>query len=691
MAVFLETWLSDFSFRWSSLTWRNGLDLLAVALTYFMLLNLLRRSQAAFLVRGVLILAVTLLITTIILPLPTFDAVLGAGIVAILIALPITLQPELRQWLERLGRTAGLTPSLRRRLVERISPQLLRAVENLSASHTGALIALEGDVPLDDFIRSGVPVVGVLSAEMLQTIFHEKTPLHDGAVIVRAEQIIAAGCILPLTPKPLQSAARRLGTRHRAAVGLSEKSDALTIVISEETGDVSLAHHGHLETQVDSPHLRQALFDFLTQTGWRQRRRAAVRHRFSLPGLRQILSHATYLLLAAILALLTWVIIIEQTNPTQRVRIDQVALRLDDLPAQTALNQPLPTTISLNIQTTADQLPTLRAESFQAVVSAAGLQPGLYRLPVKVQTSAPEVRILSLYPAEVDVGLSAVITRTVPVVVKLTDQETLTTAYEVVGSPVAGPSEVQVSGPEPLVNRVTQAQATLSLSNAASSLTASRLLTPADAQDQPVSGVTLSVTQARVSVTVRRRIDAMDVGIRAVTVGAPLDGYWLSGLRVEPIGATLRGNPAVLADISGFVDTLPVDISTAAGELRQDVPLDLPADIQAVDTNGNVLNSVTVIVQVTPRLGDLLLIRPIQLLHAEALSLTLSPPEVELLLSGPLPSLNAIQNDPDLVQVTLDPRQVAPGQSLELTPTVIAPEGILAQLVDRTVIVTRAR
>ena len=112
MAVFLETWLSDFSFRWSSLTWRNGLDLLAVALTYFMLLNLLRRSQAAFLVRGVLILAVTLLITTIILPLPTFDAVLGAGIVAILIALPITLQPELRQWLERLGRTAGLTPSL---------------------------------------------------------------------------------------------------------------------------------------------------------------------------------------------------------------------------------------------------------------------------------------------------------------------------------------------------------------------------------------------------------------------------------------------------------------------------------------------------------------------------------------------------------------------------------------------------
>lgn len=689
MTAFLETWLGDFLFRWYSLTWRNGLDLLAVTLTFFLLLTLLRRSQAAFLVRGVLLLAILLLITTIILPLPTFDAILGAGIIAILIALPITLQPELRQWLERLGRTAGITPSLRLDLAQRVSPRLLRAVENLAAGHTGAIIVLEGDLPLDDFIRSGVAVSGMLSAEMLQTIFHDKTPLHDGAVIVRGEHIAAAGCILPLTNQPVRVANRRLGTRHRAAVGLSEKSDALAIVVSEETGTVSLAHLGQLQTDIDSPRLRQAIYDFMTQTGLRQSV-AGSPWRLNRPSLRQLLSHLTYLLMAAILALVAWVVITEQSNPTRRLRIDQVTLRLEGLPPQTTLSQPLPGSISLNIQTTADQSPTLRPESFQASVSVAGLGPGLHRLPIKVQTSAPDVRVLSALPAEVDVELSPIVTRTVSVVVTLTDQSGLSTAYEVAGPPVTNPAEVQVSGPKPLVAQVAQAQATLSLGNAVSSLSEVRSLTPTNAQGQPVAGVTLSATQARVNVTIRRRIDALDVGIRAVTSGAPLDGYWLSGLRVEPAGATLRGDPATLADLRGFVDTLPVDISTAAGELRQDVPLDLPADIQAVDTNGNVLSSVTVIVEVTPRLGDLLLTRPVQLLHSENLTITLSPAEVNLLLSGPLPTLNAIQANPELVQVTLEPRQVSPGQSQELTPTVVAPEGVTIQLIDRTIVVTRA-
>lgn len=689
MTAFLETWLGDFLFRWSNLTWRNGLDLLAVTLTFFLLLTLLRRSQAAFLVRGVLLLAVLLLVTTIILPLPTFDAILGAGIIAILIALPITLQPELRQWLERLGRTAGITPSLRLHLAERISPRLLRAVENLAANHTGAIIVLEGDLPLDDFIRSGITVAGMLSTEMLQTIFHNKTPLHDGAVIVRGEYITAAGCILPLTNQPLHTLNRRLGTRHRAAVGLSEKSDALAIVVSEETGAVSLAHLGRLHTDIDSSYLRQALYDFMTHTGLRQSVDAP-RWRLRRPSLRQLLSHLAYLLIAAALALVAWVVITEQTNPTRRLRIDQVALQLEGLPSQTTLNQPLPATISLNIQTTDDQSPTLRPESFQASVSVTDLGPGLHRVPIKVQTSAPDVRILSVLPSEVDVELSPIVTRTVPVVVTLIDQSNLSTAYEVAGPPVTNPAEVQVSGPEPLVAQVTQAQATLSLGNAVSSLSEVRSLTPTNTQNQAVTGVTLSATQTRVNVTIRRRIDALDVGIRAVTTGAPPNGYWLSGLRVEPAGATLRGNPVTLVDLRGFVDTLPVDISTAAGELRQDVPLDLPADIQAVDTNGNVLNSVTVIVEVTPRLGDLLLTRSVQLLHSENLTITLSPAQVNLLLSGPLPTLNAIQANPELVRITLDPRQVSPGQSQELTPTVIAPEGVTVQLIDRTIVVTRA-
>lgn len=195
----------ELQFRWTLITTLDVIDMLFVAAMLYLLFSLLRRSQAVFLVRGVLVLLVIFFTTTILVPLPTFTYLTAIAIVAIMIAVPITLQPELRQWLEKIGRTTFLSGSRKQELAEHVIPNLLRASENLSATYTGALIVLEGSVPLDDVITTGITINARLSAELLQTIFFDKTALHDGAVVIRDDTIVAAGCILPLTARELLS------------------------------------------------------------------------------------------------------------------------------------------------------------------------------------------------------------------------------------------------------------------------------------------------------------------------------------------------------------------------------------------------------------------------------------------------------------------------------------------------------
>jgi len=172
------------------------------------------------------------------------------------IALLVVFQPELRGALARLGETR-----IARRLVQAdkttVLAEIITAVETLSRNRTGAIIALERKVGLDDIIRTGSPVQARVSAQLLTTIFTPYSPMHDGAVIISGDTIRAAGAILPLTQSPMTD--RSLGTRHRAAIGLSEESDALVIVVSEETARISVAQAGRIELGIDADRLRALL------------------------------------------------------------------------------------------------------------------------------------------------------------------------------------------------------------------------------------------------------------------------------------------------------------------------------------------------------------------------------------------------------------------------------------------------
>ena len=243
---------------------QDVLDILIVTYVIYNVIRFVRSTRSMQLIKGIIVLLVTFQVSAW-LNLYMINYVLRNAINFGIIALLIIFQPELRSALERIGRTKfkgifnfdeEVSES------EEVVRQVCIAAENMSASKTGALIVIERHTRISDIIRTGVETDSNISAELLENIFVPNTPLHDGAVIIRGDRIIAASCVLPLTQNPNLST--ELGTRHRAALGITESSDALVVVVSEETGKISLAIDGTLTRNLNSDALGKALLKFLS-------------------------------------------------------------------------------------------------------------------------------------------------------------------------------------------------------------------------------------------------------------------------------------------------------------------------------------------------------------------------------------------------------------------------------------------
>lgn len=239
--------------------WQNLLDIALVAVVFYGLLRLFRGTQAVQLVRGILVIALFIVIIWQ-TDLTAFNWLLRNSTPALLFALPVIFQPELRRALERVGRSA---PMLVRRVdntsTQRLVNEVVQATEQLAQKKHGALIVFESSTGLREYITKGVPLDAVLTSELLLTIFMPTSALHDGAVIMSGDRLAAAGCILPLSERELVDS--QLGTRHRAAIGLTEQVDALVIVVSEETGTISVARSGRI-LRLDADRLRPILTEF---------------------------------------------------------------------------------------------------------------------------------------------------------------------------------------------------------------------------------------------------------------------------------------------------------------------------------------------------------------------------------------------------------------------------------------------
>ncbi len=251
----------DVTWFFQRLDWLSVIDILLVALIFYWLLFLVRGTQAVQLLRGVLILVVLSVLITSVFPLRAFSWLVRNAVPALLVAIPVIFQPELRRALERLGRTGSLlTLPSREAMIEGVLDQVCLACEHLSERHHGALIVLERETGLQEYIDTGTRINSEVSAELLETIFFPNTPLHDGAVIIRQTRVVAAACVLPLAGGHISD--RQLGLRHRAAIGVTEQSDAVAVIVSEETGIISIAHNGRIIRRLDSRRLRKLLAAF---------------------------------------------------------------------------------------------------------------------------------------------------------------------------------------------------------------------------------------------------------------------------------------------------------------------------------------------------------------------------------------------------------------------------------------------
>ena len=242
---------------------RSVLDIALVGVSIYYVLRLLRGTRAVQLVKGLLVLG-ALIVLTGTFQLGTVNWMLRQALLPGVIALIILFQPELRMALEQIGRGhifgAGLS-ALRREQITRLVDQLVLSTRQLSRERIGALAVIEREVGLNDVIQTGRRVDGIASADLLRTIFYPGTPLHDLAAVIRGDRLVAAGCLLPLTER--RDVRGLLGTRHRAALGLSETTDAVVIVVSEETGAVSLAVEGRLYSNMTPDVMKQRLLGIL--------------------------------------------------------------------------------------------------------------------------------------------------------------------------------------------------------------------------------------------------------------------------------------------------------------------------------------------------------------------------------------------------------------------------------------------
>lgn len=236
------------------------LDVLIVAFLAYKVLGFIRETRAEQLAKGILVFFLATF-GSYVFNLYTLHYILSNMLQVGLIALVVIFQPELRRALEHLGRSKITTvfSQVDKDEAKQMIGEFVRAIESMSASRTGALIVIERETLLNDIVETGTIIDAQVSEQMIGNIFYEGSPLHDGALIVRGDRLYAAGCVLPLTQN--KGLNKELGTRHRAGIGITENSDALTLIVSEETGVVSIAQDGKLTRFLDMKTVEKMLLN----------------------------------------------------------------------------------------------------------------------------------------------------------------------------------------------------------------------------------------------------------------------------------------------------------------------------------------------------------------------------------------------------------------------------------------------
>lgn len=399
--------------------------------------------------------------------------------------------------------------------------------------------------------------------------------------------------------------------------------------------------------------------------------------------IRSLLSHFTSLVMAFVLAVIIWSVATLESNPSREGYVfESLSVELINRPANLVVFEKSVERVRIKVRAPQAIFDQLGASSFRVSVDLARLDSGEHKLPLRVQPTDSRVTVITVEPPEIKVRLEPLKSRTLEVRCDVLDAPPIGYTYR---TPTVTPSQVMVSGAASLVDRVNEVSTDVYLRGAKATIEREITVQARDAQGNVISGLTISPTVVLVKVPIEQRVGYKDVSIKAVLKGSAASGYWISNIVVNPSTLTIIGNPDILAKIPGFVETVPIDVTGATADLSKRAVLSLPEGVSVLNNEG-----VTVQISVTPLLGGQTVRRKIVVQNLKrGQTATISPDSVEVILSGPLPSLQNLATDD--VQVVVDVTGLAAGTH-QLKPRAIAVPGALRvqNIVPDTVQVTLA-
>lgn len=399
--------------------------------------------------------------------------------------------------------------------------------------------------------------------------------------------------------------------------------------------------------------------------------------------IRSILSHFTSLVMAVVLAFIIWSVATLESNPSREgYFFDTLSVELVNRPTDLIVFEKSVERVRVKVRAPQASFDQLRATSFRVSANLARLDVGEHKVPIQVQVNDPRVTIVLVEPSEIKVRLEPIKARTLDVRCDVLDAPPIGYTYR---APTVVPAQVVVSGAAVLVDRVNEVSTDVYLRGAKATLEREITVQARDVHGNVISGLTISPTVVLVKVPIEQRVGYKDVSIKTVLKGVAASGYWISNIVVNPSTVTIIGNPDILAKIPGFVETVPIDVTNATADLSKRAVLSLPEGVSVLNNEG-----VTVQISVTPLLGGQTVRRKIVVQNIKrGQTATVSPDSVEVILSGPLPSLQNLAVED--VQVVIDVTGLAAGV-YQLKPRVIAVPGALRaqNIVPDTVQVTLA-
>lgn len=387
--------------------------------------------------------------------------------------------------------------------------------------------------------------------------------------------------------------------------------------------------------------------------------------------IRELFRHLNSIVIAVLLAVIVWSVATSEDNPSRRgVYPEALPVEIVNIPEGLVVTQQSATTVKLEIRAPQAVWDRLTAKSFRILVDLQGQGVGLNQVEVKYQIADPQVAVTTVDPSAIGVRLEQLKSRQLEVHSDIVDAAPLGFTAK---PPTVNPSRVTVTGPGLLVDQVNEVVADVLLRGAKAPFDREVTLVARDAQGNPVQGVTIIPPSVAANVQIEQRVGYKDVSIKGVLKGAPATGYWVSNIAVTPSTVTVVGSADVLAQIPGFIESLPVDVAGATADVTKKISLNLPASITVLNNEG-----VTVQVSVTPLLGGLTVPRKVVVQGLRrGLAASISPVQVDVILAGPLPTLNDLL--PEDVQVLIDASGMSPG-TYQLKPRVpVTPDAVRVQ------------